>query len=234
MPGKLLRLLALYENMTRFAHPLCSELDDREHAATPITLATNIVDITGVSLRQFWNLKSHMQAAAQMATAHYPETLDRIFIVGAPVFFSTVWAWLKRWFDPVTVSKIFILAPNDVVPTLRAYIDPANIPKAYGGQLDFEWPDLPAMDPKFREVAIFENGFTDFPVGPLYWRPMAGGDRMECIAVGSVNHVRRAQRVCTMPRPCPTGTEEAQDSDTDSDLRKISDNATVPLASVTV
>lgn len=75
---RLLRLFALYENLTRFAQPLCTQMPDREHATiTPITLSTNVVDVSGVSLRQFWNLKSHMQAASTLATAHYPETLDR-------------------------------------------------------------------------------------------------------------------------------------------------------------
>jgi hypothetical protein len=76
-PGKLLRLFALYENLTRFVQPLSTECTDRDHASTPITLSTNIVDISQVSLRQFWNLKGHMQAASQLATSHYPETLDR-------------------------------------------------------------------------------------------------------------------------------------------------------------
>jgi hypothetical protein len=76
-PAKLLRLFALYENLTRFVQPLSTECTDRDHAGTPITLSTNIVDISNVSLRQFWNLKGHMQAASQLATSHYPETLDR-------------------------------------------------------------------------------------------------------------------------------------------------------------
>lgn len=78
--SKMVRLFALYENLTRFAQPLCTQLTDREHPRTPITLSTNIVDVSGVSLRQFWNLKGHMQVASQLATAHYPETLDRIFV----------------------------------------------------------------------------------------------------------------------------------------------------------
>lgn len=78
--SKMVRLFALYENLTRFAQPLCTQLTDRDHAKTPITLSTNIVDVSGVSLRQFWNLKGHMQVASQLATAHYPETLDRIFV----------------------------------------------------------------------------------------------------------------------------------------------------------
>ena len=44
-----------------------------------------------------------MSDASNLATAHYPETLDRIFVVGAPSFFPTVWEWAKRWFDPITV-----------------------------------------------------------------------------------------------------------------------------------
>ena len=75
-PPGLLRLFALYENLTHFVMPFCSQLQDRQFPGTPITMTTNIVDISGVGLKQFWNLKAHMQAASQLATAHYPETLD--------------------------------------------------------------------------------------------------------------------------------------------------------------
>lgn len=77
---KLIRLFALYENLTRFVMPLCTILTDREHPRTPITQSNNIVDISGVGLKQFWNLRTHMQDASTLATAHYPETLDRIFV----------------------------------------------------------------------------------------------------------------------------------------------------------
>lgn len=245
-PPKLIRLFALYENLTRFAQPLCTQLTDREHPGTPITLSTNIVDVGGVSLKQFWNLKGHMQAASQLATAHYPETLDRIFvsalfyphsppspdrptypasaleistdrpsnqIIGAPAFFSTVWAWVKRWFDPVTVSKIFILSHSEVLPTLSSYIDPANIPRKYGGTLDFGWGDMPNLDPVIRDTADWEGAAAKenpaFPKGPAYWRPIDGGKRLECVAVGSVDKVERCVRVCTIPVAVPVG-EAAQ------------------------
>lgn len=81
----LLRLFALYENMTNFVMPLCTALP-RPNPETPISSTTNIVDITGVGLKQFWNLKSHMQDASTLATAHYPETLDRIFVSLTIVF----------------------------------------------------------------------------------------------------------------------------------------------------
>ena len=79
-PAKLLRLFALYENLVRFVMPFCSALKDRDYADTPITQSNNIVDISGVGLKQFWNLRTHMQDASTLATAHYPETLDRIFV----------------------------------------------------------------------------------------------------------------------------------------------------------
>mgnify|MGYP002620511101 FL=1 len=202
-PQRLLRLFALYENLTRFAQPLCTEMTDREHPRTPITLSTNIVDVSQVSLRMFWNLKAHMQAASTLATAHYPETLDRIFIIGAPYFFSTVWGWIKRWFDPVTVSKIFVLSPSEVKPTLEKFIEPRNIPKQYGGELDFEFFDRPNLDPNIREQITWENGYTDFPEGPAYWVPVDGGKRLACLAVGSKNGKERRERVCTIPVAFP-------------------------------
>ena len=79
-PPRLLRLFALYENLTNFILPLCSGLKDRDNSDTPISQSNNIVDISGVGLKQFWNLRSHMQDASTLATAHYPETLDRIFV----------------------------------------------------------------------------------------------------------------------------------------------------------
>ncbi|KAH8911536.1 CRAL/TRIO domain-containing protein [Coniochaeta sp. PMI_546] len=221
-PPKLLRLFALYENLTRFAQPLCTNLPDRPHLETPITLSTNIVDVSGVSLRQFWNLKAHMQAASTLATAHYPETLDRIFIIGAPMFFSTVWGWIKRWFDPITVSKIFILGSHEVKSTLESFVDLKNIPKQYGGELEFNWGEMPNLDPIIHETVTWENGHTAFPKGPMYWRPIGDGETLECVAIGTAgpNHEPRLERVCTMPRlfkplseetPAPAAGEEAGD-----------------------
>ncbi|EEP78918.1 conserved hypothetical protein [Uncinocarpus reesii 1704] len=154
---KLLRLFALYENMTRFVVPLSSSLP-RPNPETPISSTTNIVDISGVGLKQFWNLKGHMQDASVLATAHYPETLDRIFIIGAPSFFPTVWGWIKRWFDPVTTSKIFILSASEVKSTLTSFMDPSSFPKQYGGELEWEWGDMPSLDEPARElVGVLEQ-----------------------------------------------------------------------------
>src|SRR5271154_3436688 len=64
------------EHSTRFVMPLCGKL----HPDRRVSTAVNIIDLSGVGVRQFWNLRSHLQKASTMATAHYPETVERIFV----------------------------------------------------------------------------------------------------------------------------------------------------------
>ncbi|PMD30679.1 CRAL/TRIO domain-containing protein [Hyaloscypha variabilis F] len=214
---KLLRLFALYENLIRFVMPLCTALMDRDHPRTPITQSNNIVDISGVGLKQFWNLRTHMQDASTLATAHYPETLDRIFIIGAPAFFPTVWGWIKRWFDPITTSKIFILSHHDLLPTLESFIDPANIPKKYGGQLDYTFGDKPVPDPAMEKYISWEGERKEFPRGPMYWvnsngdgKGKAGkeGFDMEALAVGAEGGKERREKVCRIATQFPVSATD--------------------------
>jgi len=205
IPPKMLRLFALYENLTNFVLPLCSEMTNRPFPETPVSQSSNIVDISNVGLRQFWNLKTHMQDASQLATAHYPETLDRIFIIGAPSFFPTVWSWVKKWFDPITVSKIFILSKQEQYSTLAKYIDPENIPEQYGGKLKYKFGDLPNIDPALHNIIRWTaphklNGMDTIPAGPIRWVTTPTGDRV-AIAVGSENGKRRDVQVAILKNP---------------------------------
>jgi hypothetical protein len=204
VPTKMLRLFALYENLTRFVLPLCTAIADRPHPETPISQSNNIVDIHGVGLKQFWNLKAHMQDASTLATAYYPETLDRIFIIGAPSFFPTVWSWIKRWFDPITVSKIFILSSADMKSTLEKYIDPENIPKKYGGTLDYEFGMLPMLETQIASAlnwtdpsSDMQSGQKSYPTGPIKWRAQTA-TVMEAVAVGSEGGKRRERTIATV------------------------------------
>lgn len=201
--------------------PFCTQLPDREFPDVPITMSTNIVDVSNVGLKQFWNLKNHMQVASQLATAHYPETLDRIFIIGAPFFFGTVWGWIKRWFDPITVSKIFILGQHEVKPVLESFIEPCNIPKKYGGELDFKWGQLSIPDPAWEGIVQWENGHSQFPSGPLLWEEIDGGKRLACIGWGRKDGKDRHETICTIPHnfvipavavPEPTPTTTAAEA----------------------
>ncbi|ORY21511.1 CRAL-TRIO domain-containing protein [Naematelia encephala] len=218
-PIKMLRLFALYENLCRFISPWSTTIDGRPHTETPITQGNNIIDISGVGLKQFWDLKNHMQDSSQLATAHYPETLDSIFVIGAPSFFPTVWNWIKRWFDPIVVSKIHVVAAADVYTTLAKYIAPADIPKKFGGQLDFKFGDMPNIDPAMARQLTWGDGATmvagqhTVPIGPIRWEEGENGE-MVALAVGCEQGQPRRKVVATLDKkyahiffPSDAGTE---------------------------
>ncbi|KAJ5099720.1 hypothetical protein N7532_006721 [Penicillium argentinense] len=234
IPARLLNLFALYENLLNFVMPLCSSLS-RPNPETPIVTSTNIVDVSGVGLKQFWNLKSHMQDASVLATAHYPETLDRIFIIGAPAFFPTVWGWIKRWFDPVTTSKIFILSAAEVKPTLTSFMDLSSIPKQYGGELEWQWGDMPNLDEPAQELL---QGLEQEPAegktkkelikGPVLFK----GDKVEVL--GTVDGKERRSTIPVPQKDQTTTTENSEPANEDSTETPANGDAEKPVENVTV
>ena len=127
---------------------------------------------------------------------------DILQIIGAPSFFPTVWGWIKRWFDPITVSKIFILSNSNMKATLEQYIEPENIPKKYGGKLDYQFGALPVLDPAIQNSLRWHpesasSSQKSFPTGPIRWHETANGE-MEAIAVGSVDGKPRNERVAVL------------------------------------
>ncbi|KAH9821971.1 SEC14 cytosolic factor [Teratosphaeria destructans] len=195
-PRKMLRLFALYENLCRFVLPLCSAIPGRPNGESPISQSSNLVDLSKVGFTKFWSLRNHMSDASKLATAHYPETLDRIFVVGAPSFFPTVWEWAKRWFDPITVSKIFILSEKNMKSTLEKYLDLDNVPKKYGGNLDWQFGDMPYLEPQIAQSLrwkenIEEKGHRTLPIGPIKWQYDEDGD-LVATAIGTDNEKPRS------------------------------------------
>jgi len=137
------RIVALYEFMIKFVLNLCSHLP--HSTTTPISATTTIVDLENMSIGSMWTFRSHFAEASRLATANYPETLGTIVVVNAPSFFPTIWNWIKGWFDEVTRSKIHILG-KDPGPTLRNLVEPADLPKMYGGELEWTFHDEPNLD----------------------------------------------------------------------------------------
>jgi hypothetical protein len=88
-----------------------------------------------------------------------------------------------------------------VQSTLRKFIDPANIPKKFGGELDFEFGKIPALDPALKDLITWEGSHMDFPHGPLFWHDR--GDYIELEAVGSVDKQERHETICKLRKPPP-------------------------------
>ncbi|KAF7365466.1 CRAL/TRIO domain-containing protein [Mycena venus] len=149
--------IALYEWMVRFTLPLCSFLP--HPTETPITCVVTIIDLQDVSIGSMWTLRSHLSESAKLATANYPETLSTIAIVNAPSFFPTIWGWIKGWFDPGTRNKIHILGKNPA-ETLLKLIDAQDLPRQYGGTLEWEFADEPSLDDATKQA------IGEMPKGP--------------------------------------------------------------------
>ena len=100
------------------------------------------------------------------------------------------------------MSKIFILGHNDVYRTLSKYIDQENIPKKYGGTLDYDFGQLPTIDPAYADRLEWkepkaEGRVRRWPHGPLAWQHRKDGG-MDLLAVGSVKGKTRREVIATL------------------------------------
>jgi CRAL/TRIO domain len=150
-------------------------------------------------------------------------------IIGAPSFFPTVWNWIKRWFDPVTVSKIFILSASEVKPTLETFMEPSSIPSQYGGTLDFQWGDLPNLDDAARELAggilsppATEGGKLQYLKGPMRFL----GDRIDVLGTDQGKPRRE-----TIPVSVPAAQKKVDEEPAEADAEQ-STTTTLPVAEV--
>lgn len=218
-PAHILHLHALYENLLQFVFPLVSELP-RPDSKYPVSSSTHIVDISNVSVFQFWNIRKYLQEASRIATAHYLETLGRVFVsrhclqsficiweaeltlskvVGAPAFFKSLWEAMNQWFDPETRSKIFVLSSAEAKAFLLSHIAASDLPIEYGGELEWKWQDQPNLDQSARHLVDEVYQKTDrgevFSKGPLVFQD-------GCIRlVGSLHGLPRRNSFCRLETP---------------------------------
>jgi len=64
----------------------------------------------------------------------FPETLNKMYIVNSPLFFSATWSIIKGWLDPRTTSKIEVISNRKTwEKALLEYVDAEQLPSDYGG-----------------------------------------------------------------------------------------------------
>lgn len=65
----------------------------------------------------------------------FPETMNKMFIVNAPRFFTATWTIIKGWLDPRTANKVEVLgSPSVWQKKLLDYVDEDQLPSDYGGK----------------------------------------------------------------------------------------------------
>jgi hypothetical protein len=101
--------------------------------------------------------------------------------------------------------------------TLESFIEPTNIPKKYGGQLEFQFGDMPVLDPHLSKVLKWEEGRSDFPKGPMFWvdgKKNGEDETIKAIAVGSTEGGKeRREDVCVVKRELPPLASESSTSE---------------------
>jgi len=125
-------LVVEYEKLTDPRLPACSR-----KSGFLLETCCSIMDAKGVSLTSAPSVYGYLQRASAISQNYYPERLGKLYVINAPWGFSSVFAVVKRFLDPVTVSKIHILGTG-YAQELLAQVPSENLPKSLGGSCQCE------------------------------------------------------------------------------------------------
>lgn len=117
----------------------------------------SIIDIAGIKMSDIGgDNMNYLKKTLSIAGQHYPERSYVIFIINAPSFFSFIWRIVKPLVNENTQKKIKILSAKDTLNGLLEHIDISQIPKYYGGKLDYpEDEDLNEPSQSTRSNSTF-------------------------------------------------------------------------------
>ncbi|KAK7926418.1 hypothetical protein LTR80_011887, partial [Exophiala xenobiotica] len=113
-------------------------------------------------------------------------------VVGAPNFFPTIWRFITLWFEPATTRKIAVLGHRECATVLRHDLGSENVPKRFGGDLDWGFGGSPELSSDAKPLSI--KWVDKWVQGPL--RIIDGpGEQWRIIAVGSQNGQLRREEL---------------------------------------
>lgn len=88
-----------------------------------------------------------------------------------------------------------ILSQANTLSTLTQYVDIDNIPKKYGGNLDWNFGDMPFLEPAIADSLrwkedVRQKDHRTIPIGPIKWQYDDDGD-LVAVAIGTENGAPR-------------------------------------------
>lgn len=98
----------------------------------PVETSCTIMDLNGVSMRYFYQVKDFVLKAARISQDYYPECMGKFYIINAPYLFAAVFAIIRPWLDEVTANKIQFMS-NGHKEVLLSQIPAENLPIEFGG-----------------------------------------------------------------------------------------------------
>lgn len=153
-------LVVEYEKVADPRLPACSR-----RAGHLLETCCTIMDLKGVGLSNAGQVYGYLQKASGVSQNYYPERLGKLYVINAPWGFSTVFAFVKKWLDPVTVNKIHILGSGYQSELLKQ-VNPDNLPKQFGGACECKGGCAhsdkgPWHDPEFARPPKWLNKKSD-------------------------------------------------------------------------
>jgi CRAL/TRIO domain/CRAL/TRIO, N-terminal domain len=116
-----------FEKFIRYRMAACSAKTGKF-----IEQGTSILDLKGVPLSQFNQVRKVIQSISAISSNYYPEHMGKLVIINSPTLFTAIWVVIKGMLDDATVAKISILGSN-YQKELLALVDKENLPATLGG-----------------------------------------------------------------------------------------------------
>lgn len=118
-------------------------------------------------------------------------------VIGAPSYFPTIFAWVKRWIDPGTVAKLEIVPGHTVLSTLQAYVEMENIPRRFDGKFEYSHGMPIQLDADLRQLLTWLPPHAELPMGPLKWTEDGKGSAT-IISRGKSDGKQKSEKVATL------------------------------------
>lgn len=97
-------------------HERCTRI--RDAPVQPPSVGSTIKSITPAATHhRVSDVQGIAKAFVELGTKHYPERMQKFWIVGAPAIFSVLWNAVVPFIDEVTKSKIVMLPYGPALPT---------------------------------------------------------------------------------------------------------------------
>lgn len=147
----------------------------------PVETAALVFDMTdfGLSNMDYTQVKFMIKCFE----ANYPESLGVILIHKAPWIFSSIWALIKGWLDPVVAGKVNFTKNTK---ELENFIPRQQLMAEFGGEDKYEYEYVPPKEnenEKQQDVATRDSLLavrlqhaTDFQEATLAWISAASGE----------------------------------------------------------
>lgn len=154
-----------YERLVHIIFPICSQ-----KAKKRVDKIFSIVDLKDANLLSMLNsdAKEFLKRYTSLSQNFYPEMLEKLIIINAPVVFPIAWSVVKYWVDKKTRKKIEIYS-SDGRKELLKYIDEDKLAAMFGGTCKDWIQDNKGPWEQVYLHSLKENDFYPQIVQP-FWR----------------------------------------------------------------